>query len=53
MQATMTNAQMAWCLRKGFAWFETEDQDWRMPIWTKRGGWIFDTDKQLYVLEIV
>jgi len=44
---TMTAAQMAWDLKKGFAWFEQGQDgevhdDWRHPIWTRDGGWLWD-----------
>jgi hypothetical protein len=55
---TMTNSQMKWNLKHGFAWFETgadgqPNDDWRMPIWTKDGGWMWDANEQRYQLEIV
>lgn len=54
---TMTQAQMEWNIRKGFANFERDQfgnvaDDWRLPIWTKDGGWIWDVDSQLYRLEL-
>ena len=50
---TMTAAQMAWNLKKGFAWFEKDEQgndrdDWRMPIWTREGGYLWDVESQRY-----
>jgi hypothetical protein len=52
---TMTNAQMCWNLKKGFAWFEVDANgnpcdDWRSPIWTREGEWFWDTTTQLYEL---
>ncbi len=58
MQRTMTNAQMSWSLKKGYAWFEADsdgnpNDDWRMPIWTRAGGWMWDANDQIYRLEII
>lgn len=44
---TMTNAQMRWLITRGLAWFETgadgmPNDDWRMPIWTRAGGWLWN-----------
>lgn len=50
---TMTAAQMAWNVKKGFAWFEQDqhgnvNDDWRAPIWTREGGYLWDVDAQVY-----
>jgi hypothetical protein len=56
---TMTAAQMTWNLKKGFAWFELDANgeaadDWRMPIWTRAGGWLWNNGpEQRYELLIV
>lgn len=53
MTRTMTAAQMTWNLKRGYAWEETPDQDWRMPLWTRDGGWVWDVTSQRYELAIV
>ncbi len=50
---TMTNAQMNWNLKKGFAWWElnrdgTVNDEWYAPIWTKDGCWMWDATEQVY-----
>jgi len=45
---TMTEAQMSWNLKQGFAWFDVDANgepmdDWRSIIWTKAGGWVWNT----------
>lgn len=52
---TMTDSQMAWSMKRGFAWFGrnsdgTIADDWRQPIWTKAGGWLWNPDTQRYEL---
>ncbi len=53
---TMTAAQMSWNLKKGFAWWEknadgTDNDDWRAPIWTRDGMWMWDNgESQRYEL---
>lgn len=54
---TMTESQMAWNLKKGFAWFGTDANGepadhWHHPIWTREGGYLWDVTEQVYVLEI-
>lgn len=56
---TMTVAQMNWNLWKGYAWYELDangqpNDDWRMPIWTKDGGWVWNNGpEQCYELVII
>lgn len=45
---TITAAQMAWNLKRGFCWWETEDEDWRLPIWSRDGFYLWDVDRQVY-----
>lgn len=50
---TMTCSQMNWNLKKGFAWYELDangqpNDDWCDTIWTKDGGWLWDTMGQVY-----
>ncbi len=55
----MTAAQMAWNLKRGFAWWELNSKgepcdEWKQVIWTKAGGWFWDnSEAQIYRLEIV
>lgn len=44
MKTTMTNAQMCWNIKKGFAWFGINSEgepadDTFDPIYTNRGEW--------------
>lgn len=50
---TMTATQMAWNLSRGFAWCEIgrdghPNDDWRSPIWTRQGGYLWDVASQVY-----
>lgn len=50
---TMTEAQMNWNLKKGYAWYEVDsngqpNDDWRAPIWTREGGYMWDSTSQVY-----
>ncbi len=38
---TMTNAQMSWNLKNGFAHYETDTGSINDVIWTKDGGWMW------------
>jgi hypothetical protein len=54
---TMTDSQMTWALKKGFAWADpanaSEDCHCLAEIyWTREGGYMFDVDRQLYVMVI-
>lgn len=50
---TMTNAQLAWAIKKGFAWADhgnaSEDCHCLAEVyWTKEGGYIWNVDRQVY-----
>ena len=53
---TMTAAQMAWSVKKGYAWADPanahEDCHCLAEIyWTREGGYMWDVDRQLYAME--
>ena len=55
MTRTMTASQMNQRLASGTAWYERDAEgnakdDWRMPIWTREGAWLWDTTTQVYEL---
>lgn len=55
MQKTMTAVQLAWAVRKGFAWGDpgnaSEDCHCLHEVyWTSEGGYQWDVELQLYVL---
>ena len=55
MGKTMTAAQMAWALRRGFAWADqgNEGEDCHClheVFWTRDGGYQWDVDRQVYVM---
>jgi hypothetical protein len=39
MSRTMTNSQMTWAIKNGFARYETDTGSISDTIWTKDGGW--------------
>ena len=50
---TMTNAQLAWALKKGFAWPDpgnaSEDCHCNAEVfWTREGGYLWNVEKQVY-----
>jgi len=54
---TMTDAQMNWNLKRGFAWPEpcesnplglVSEWEWFQPLWTRDGCWTWDAGRQLY-----
>lgn len=47
---TVTNAQMCWMLKKGFAWVEgsLDDHEWHHPIYTREGEYRWDATAQVY-----
>ena len=48
---TMTNAQMNWNLKQGFAWWASESEEWTAGIYTKDGIWVYDnSERQVWEL---
>ena len=49
---TMTAAQMAWNLKKGYAWADPGNGDdchcLSEVYWTREGGYMWDVDRQVY-----
>ncbi len=48
---TMTPAQMAWSLKKGFAWPDPGNEDCHClaeVFWTREGGYMWNVDLQAY-----
>lgn len=52
-EITVTNAQMTWAIKKGFAWADpANDRDengWTSIYHTKKGSYTWEPMRQLYV----
>ncbi len=54
---TMTNAQLAWSLKKGYVWEDPANQNedchcLAEVYWTRQGGYMWNVDLQFYELVI-
>jgi hypothetical protein len=48
---TMTESQMAWSIRKGYAWADPGNENccWQhQTFWTKGGGYQWDASRQVW-----